>query len=114
MSEPKGSERRRHIRFTPSPEDQNDLYERSLEAMAHIDLDGQAEDFNPQMMGLLGDQSHAGCSVAFMRKNKLAEKLVQGHLCQVKAGRLHPMKATVRWREDMDEDFFKIGFQFLE
>ena len=114
MDELHAENRRRNIRFSPSADELQDLHTRSVQAMAHIDLNAESETFQPTLMGMLGDQSHSGCSVAFLRKNEPTNDLKQGMECLVKAGRLHPLRAVVRWRRDMDDDFFKIGFQFLE
>ena len=42
------------------------------------------------------------------------EKLERDFECMVKAGPLHPLRAVVRWRRDLDDEVLKAGFQFLE
>ncbi len=106
--------RRQYLRFRPNPEEISDLQQRSMEALAHIDPDASNDEFKPVMLGLLGDQSHTGCSVAFLQKQANGDLLQKDRECLVKAGALHPMRAVVRWRTDMDEHFFKVGFEFLD
>jgi len=115
MADLQPENRRQHLRFRLKPEGVQDLQQRSTAALAHIDINSETDQFDPTLLGLLGDQSHTGCSVAFLRSQEIAsERLVRGDECKVKAGALHPMRAVVRWREDMDEDFCKVGFEFLE
>ena len=66
------------------------------------------------MLGLIVDLSHAGCSTVFLRSKKIYDKLIPDVECLVQAGSLHPMRAVIRWRNNLDEDLFKVGFQFLE
>lgn len=114
MENLRASNRRKYLRFTPSPDEVVDLQKRSLEAMAHIDLDTDGDSFQPTLMGLLGDQSHLGCSAVFAAGGGRGEELVKGRICILKAGVLHPMRAVARWRSEIDESFFKVGFEFLE
>jgi hypothetical protein len=114
MEELHAENRRKYLRFTPNAEEKNDLQKRSVEAMAHIDLNPDGDTFEPTLMGLLGDQSHVGCSVVFVRSFGDGKELVKERICKVKAGALHPMRAVARWRADIDDSFFKVGFEFLE
>ncbi len=114
MAELHAGNRRRHLRFNSNAEETNDLMQRSMKATAHVDLGEEAEEFQPELLGFMVDQSHSGCSVVFQETLEICNTLKQGKECVVKAGVLHPMRAVVRWRNDMDGDLFKVGFQFLE
>ncbi len=107
-------ERRRHLRFSPEPEVLDDLLKRGQEALGHVDPGSGENGFKPTLLGLLIDESHAGCCLVIAKTAKDNEKLQPGRTCVLKAGPLHPMKAQVRWRTDLDDQVFKIGFHFLE
>ena len=115
MAKLHGSNRRRYLRFNPNAAEIQDLQQKSMVALAHVDLYLESEDFHPTILGLLVDQSHAGCSVVLIQsKNEKYERLEEGAEVSIKAGALHPMRAVVRWRKELDEDLLRIGFQFME
>jgi len=107
-----GKERRRYLRFIPTPEELEDLRKRSVEALGHVDLDMSKTEFRPTLLGLLADESHAGCSLIMTRSRDGNKAIQPGARCFVKAGALHPMEAVVRWRLDLDDHVFKAGFEF--
>lgn len=113
MSELHSGERRKYLRYNPTVHSIQNLQEKAMEATAHIDL-AQQEEFSPKIHGLIVEKSHAGCSVAFVKADQSYDLLEQGKECLVKAGPLHPMKAVVRWRKNLDDDLFKVGFQYME
>lgn len=113
MTDLHASERRKYMRFNPTVHDIADLQQKAMEATAHIDL-ALGEIFEPKIHGLIVEKSHAGCSVAFVKADKSYDLLAEGKECFLKAGPLHPMKAVVRWRRDLDDDLFKVGFQYME
>ncbi|MDJ0838569.1 MAG: hypothetical protein QNK37_18775 [Acidobacteriota bacterium] len=108
----KQGERRRYIRFSPDA-DSNDLQEKSDEFIAHVDLDTEG-DFHPTLVGYLIQKSHAGCCLVMARNDESTAKLERDFECLIKAGPLHPLRAVVRWRRDLDEEILKAGFQFIE
>ena len=105
-------ERRRYIRFSPDSDGSN-LQEKGDEFLAHIDLNLEGE-FKPTLVGYLVQKSHAGCCLVMVRSDESSNKLERDLQCLVKAGPLHPLRAVVRWRRDLDEELLKAGFQFLE
>lgn len=114
MSELHAGERRRHIRFKPGAVNLEDLEARTREAIAFIALDAESETFTPEVNGFIIEQSHSGCSLVLVRAKEVYDELSSGKKCIIKAGPLSPMRAEVRWRKDLDESVFKVGFQYLD
>jgi hypothetical protein len=114
MSELHSGERRRHIRFKPGSVNLEDLEARTREAIAHIGLDPDQAQFAPEVTGFVIEQSHSGCSLVLVRAKEIYDELNKGKLCVIQVGPLSPMKAVVRWRKDLDESVFKVGFQYLD
>lgn len=114
MSELHSGERRRHIRFKPGAVNLEDLEARTRETVAHIGLDPEATSFAPEASGFIIEQSHSGCSLVLVRSKDIYDELSKGKNCIIKVGPLSPMQAVVRWRKDLDESVFKVGFQYYE
>lgn len=114
MAELHSGERRRHIRFKPGAINIEDLEARTREAVAHIALDVEAEAFKPEVSGFVIEQSHSGCSLVLVRAKEIYDELNKGRNCVIKVGPLAPMQAVVRWRKELDESVFKVGFQYLD
>ena len=72
---------------------------------------GQDEsDFREEIVGILVDESFKGCSVVIHCSHQLAagEKMI------VRAGKLSPLPAEVRWSKDIDEKVCKVGLEYLK
>lgn len=95
------SEKRRFIRFAADPGQ-----------IAEIDLFPQRPqgEFQPNAVGLILDESFKGCGLVILQ----TEKLQVGEKVKIKVGKLHPLKAQVRWRAQIDPRVLKIGLEFLE
>jgi hypothetical protein len=59
--------------------------------------------------GLALSESTGGCSGIF--KNN--PKFFAGTFCEVEVGKLDPMKAEIRWVEELDKDVIKVGFEYI-
>ncbi|CAM2007970.1 PilZ domain-containing protein [Acanthopleuribacter pedis] len=114
MDELHAGERRRFFRYSMGSTMQKDLEVRTVEVVAHIDINTEDENFEPEYIGMVVEQSHQGCGLVLVRYSEDYEKIDKGQEVVVKVGRLHPMKAKVRWRKNLDEDLFKLGLEFLE
>ena len=105
------SERRKYLRFNPSTLNSDDLEKKSLEAVAHIDLNASEEKFESQLVGFVMEKSHSGCSLLILTTGNCLQK--DAH-CYVKVGPLHPLLAIVRWCKKLDDQVIKVGLEFLE
>lgn len=109
-------ERRKHLRFEPATTDRTDILKCAEEVVAHVCLSLDSDPFTSDVVGLILDLSHSGCSLAMARKGKRLKEadLKKDMKVRVKAGRLHPLQAQVRWTNKIDEDLVKVGLEFLE
>ena len=98
MNTSKATNKRKFIRFKPD-----------ADAIALIDMkaDGQ---FSPKNNALIFEESHGGVGLLFISNDriKIGQKL------KVQVGRLAPMKAEVRWCEQIDKQIYKIGLMYLD
>jgi len=106
-------ERRRYLRYTPDIAETEDQRTLDNEHVAYVDTKTEGP-FQPDLVGFLIQKSHAGCCLVIQHTEQASEKLVRDYTCRIKAGPLHPLKAVVRWRRDLDDEILKAGFQFLE
>lgn len=90
--------KRAPIRFKPDPL-----------TVAYIDSTN-SRDFNPQHVGLVINESYAGCAILFASDKELKK----GDKIRIKVGQLKEMKATVVWSKNFEENIYKLGIQFLE
>ena len=51
-----------------------------------------------------------GCSLAVLG----TDRLQVGDVCVVQVGKLAPLRAEVRWRNELDDKVLRVGFMFLE
>jgi len=107
------AERRRYLRYNPSVSEEEQIETVENEHIAYLDTEQEGE-FHPKVVGFLIQKSHAGCCLVISRENEHTEHLERDFECRIKAGPLHPLRAVVRWRRDLDDDLLKAGFQFLE
>jgi hypothetical protein len=89
----------RPIRFQPDPLDH-----------ALIDFNSENEKFTPTAVGLILNESFAGCALVI----KTTETVQMGQMIKVQAGRLAPMVSKVVWVQAVDALLIKVGVQFLE
>lgn len=75
-----------------------------------IDNDYQSETFDPQVGGLIIDESFNGCALIMKR----AEAPETGSKCRIKLGRNAPYLAELVWSRTVEGDVAKAGFRFLE
>jgi hypothetical protein len=66
------------------------------------------------LVALVLDQSHTGCSLVAVNRDGDPAFLAEGAECVVKAGPLHPMRAVVRWRQQVGPELVKVGVELLE
>jgi hypothetical protein len=91
--------RRRSIRFRPD-----------ADVIATVDVEMKGEEFCPQLLALVSEESAKGCGLVLVAK----DVLLVGDICRVQVGRLEPIKAEVRWRKVLDPQVFKVGLMYLE
>lgn len=98
---PRKVHKRTSVRFNSDPN-----------AIAQVDIgkgpDGEA--FYPTVLGLVADESTRGCGIILIE----IPELVVGDKCKVQVGKLHPMKAEVRWRKVIDAGVLRLGLLYLE
>lgn len=99
MDEGPWSNARRYIRFRPD----TSIY-------AGIDTRTQGHPFQPEIVGLVYEESSHGCGMVLIG----IEKLQQGDICRLQIGSREPIEAEVRWRKEIDPDVVRIGFLYLE
>ncbi len=105
------SQRRHYIRFNPEPADLGVL---SLKEEDFLHYDNDTYQFNGDHVGLLFDESFQGCSMIVLNKSQKGDYLPIGFRCVIKVGQLSPMRAEVRWREEVAPGILKLGFEYLE
>lgn len=93
--------KRKSLRFSP---DQT--------AYAQIDLEGHCTDdsFDPSIVALITDEAYKGCGLVMLN----TDALKVGDQCALKVGKIGPIMAEVKWREEIDSRVIKVGFLFLE
>lgn len=106
-------ERRRYMRFSPTSVGGKTLESMAHDYLAHVDL-GDGEEFEPDIVGFIVQQSHAGCCLILHRKEKITDSIERGSECTIMVGNLPPLRAICRWRRDLDDELLKAGFQFVE
>lgn len=91
------------------------LHKRSIRFQAdpmtlgYIDLTG-GKVFKPQLVGLVVNESYAGCSLVLLSDVELKS----GQQMKIKDGVLDPIKASIIWVKHLDENIYKVGIKFLE
>ena len=103
--------RRNYLRFNP---ESLDIAIAGLDDSGFSNYDTDTDQFNGDMAGLIIDQSFKGCSVVFINREKSDAFLPEGLKCIVKVGKMSPLPALVRWREDLPSNLVKVGFEFLK
>jgi hypothetical protein len=94
----KAPNKRKFIRFKPDPD-----------SIALIDMKSGSQ-FSPSLHALIFEESHGGVGLLVISN----ERIKIGQKLKVQVGRLAPLKAEVRWCEQIDKQIFKIGLMYLE
>lgn len=89
---------RQDIRFPPEPN-----------CLVRVDTAGGNERFEPDLLGLVLDESSGGCGAVFVHTDKLGI----GDRCLIQVGTLEPVKAEVRWRNSLEDRVVAVGFRYL-
>lgn len=101
MSSDDPKSKRRSIRFAPD----SGTY-------AKIDLEAAREDgsFQPSVVALVPEESAKGVGLVVLTTNDLQV----GAFCKIQVGKLQPLRAEVRWRQDVDPGILRLGLLYLE
>lgn len=93
---------RRYIRFPPEP----------LEcAYISHQTEHSPDGFEPDSIALISNMSPLGGCCLVLRAS---DPIKEGDQCLVRLGELRALKAVLKWRRPLDEEFVRCGFQFLE
>lgn len=106
-----GSDRRHHIRYFPDTDE-----------VALISLGGKEFDrfenenycFQGNIAALILDISYGGCNLALIDHQPEKKILPIGFRTVVKAGKLDPLQAEVKWRVELTDNMLKVGFEFMD
>ena len=90
---------RKKLRFAPDPS-----------MHAEIDFDTKQETFRCEMPALIFNESYSGCCVVAMKEKRFKV----GSKFRIKVGLLAPLYGEIRWVNMLDNDFIKMGVEFLE
>lgn len=66
--------------------------------------------YTPEIYGLVINEGYMGCGAVMLKHHALQVATE----CIIKCGDLDPLKATVRWINELDDDVIKIGFQYSD
>ncbi|MBP9708582.1 MAG: hypothetical protein KBD78_13145 [Oligoflexales bacterium] len=86
-------ELRKKTRFIPDP---NTLAVASVNSQYNV--------------GLVVNESHSGCRVAFLS----LVPLQKGDVCEISVGKLSPIRAEVVWRTEAGTTLCELGFNYKE
>lgn len=89
---------KRATRFDPEPME-----------LGYIDF-SSGKTFNPQMVGIVLNESYGGCSLVVACNSEL----IAGQMFKAKIGNIDPLKATFMWVKHLEENIYKVGVKFLE
>lgn len=90
---------RRKLRFAPDPSQH-----------AGIDFNLSQKKFEAELPALIYNESYSGCCVVVMREKRLKV----GGQFKIKVGLLAPLMGEIRWINELDDTFVKLGVEFLE
>lgn len=89
----------RPIRFQPDPLD-----------YALVDLKNHGEEFIPTSIGLIMNESYAGCAIV----TKTNPVYSPNQIIRIKVGRLEVFAAKIVWVKPIEDSLIKVGLQFLD
>lgn len=90
---------KRKIRFPPDPN-----------TLAYLSEDLEDREFKKAQIGLVVNESIAGCSAVFLASVPLDEERVY----RMKVGHISNLKAEIRWLKNVDNDLVRVGFQYVK
>lgn len=98
---PRKHVKRASVRFAPD-----------IGAFAMIDVEPHRADgsFQPAIIGLVAEESTKGTGLVVMA----TDLLKVGTYCRVQVGKLSPLRAEVRWRQEVAADILRVGLLYLE
>ena len=103
---------RHRVRFYP------DATEIAVISFDKADLENyQMSDhhINGQYVALIENESHTGCSLVVVKsENHKGVFFEPGSVCVAMIGKLHPLKAEVKWCRPVDEVIFRVGIELLD
>jgi hypothetical protein len=92
--------KRRNLRFRPDPMEYAEIAVQSLGTL-----------FAPEMVALISEEAPmGGCGLVLLETPLLRV----GDICQVKVGRIDPLRAQVMWRQAVGPGIIRLGLKFLE
>ena len=89
---------RREIRFFPDPN-----------SLARISTNPDAASFEPDIVGLVSNESYSGCNLIVLAGNSLSV----GSRCKAAIANLDPVDAEVRWIKEIDEGVLRLGLNLF-
>lgn len=104
MSGQNRDEKRHHMRFKPEDVE--------IALIQFTDADPEVATFEPHTAGLVIDEAYGGCGLVALGHGT-PEGVHDGARCNVKVGKIGPVKAEVRWVRKLDEDVSKLGIEYL-
>lgn len=90
---------RQHIRFPPDPL-----------AVAKVDYNVQAKDFNPTDVALMINESYTGSALVMISETPLKS----GAPVKILVGKIGPLNATIVWVKELEPKIYKLGIQYQE
>ncbi|MFW7380780.1 MAG: hypothetical protein ACOH5I_18340 [Oligoflexus sp.] len=99
MSQSMAKNRRNHLRFSLG----------ELE-VAYLAKSLDADNFQPELVGLISDESYNGARLVFAG----AVDLQEGEECLLQVGKLPLSRAKIQWIKQLESDVVIAGFQYLE
>ena len=93
-------ERRKNIRFKPDP---------LMYALIDTKTEQDQDSFNPQIVGLIVNESYGGCELAILREYPVKK----GDKVKVKSGESGVIKAKISWQKKLDDKIGRIGLRYL-
>jgi len=105
MSDSRKAGQRKHMRFRP------DQVEVALIQFS----EAEPEDFffQAESAGLVLEEAYGGCGLVMLSHFDAIEP-VEGMRCQVKVGKIGPLRAEIRWVKKLDDDVARIGIEYLD
>jgi hypothetical protein len=97
-----GHKKRSYLRFLPDPN-----------TFAWVCECDDASTFEPQIAGLVVNESHTGCGAVFLKSQTYDQLKIDGKY-YIGVGALSPTKCELKWIKDLDEDTVRMGFEYVK
>jgi len=98
-------EQRQYLRFPPQ--------EWEIALIQCSDAATDESDFQPEIAGLVKEESRAGCGLVVLDR-QIENQLAVGDRCQVKIGKLGLVVAEVKWIRAIDDGVSRVGLEFID